>query len=178
MGSLVTYFGVIAVLFGIAYIYNRKSNKTIEEATKIMKLVLDASFNGNYDIEVISDKMVTEDTIHYNSNALSVHVVEKDVKKGYDFMVVEHGIGYISPRHSHVVSDELFFIISGSLKVTMFEKGNISVVTLNPGDSYYVPHGVQHQIQITDVCKFITVAKPPLLSRNGNLNGWFKKFKK
>lgn len=178
MGSVVTYLVVIGTLFLVAYFHSKRSNKTIEEATQLMKLVLDTSFDGNYDIKVVENQMVTSDDIHYNTNALSVHVVEKDVKKGYDFMVVEHGVGYISPQHSHVVSDELFFIISGSLNLTMFHRGGINTVVLNAGDSFYVPHGVQHQLHIPDICKFITVAKPPLLSRNGSINGWLNKLKK
>ena len=43
--------------------------------------------------------------------------------------------------HSHADTDEAFLVIDGSLRID-FRDG---VVTLNPGDLYIVPKGVEHK---------------------------------
>lgn len=44
-------------------------------------------------------------------------------------------------RHSHPETDELFFVLSGSLTIRM-DTGD---VVLGPGDLYVVPRGTPHQ---------------------------------
>lgn len=62
--------------------------------------------------------------------------------------------------HSHAEADELFIIISGSLKI-LFRDGEVN---LSAGECFIVPKGVEHKpIAETEVCCL-------LIERAGTLN--------
>lgn len=61
------------------------------------------------------------------------------VLNDYDIRVVKTKGEFT--RHSHPETDEVFFVLSGSLTIRL----DGDEVTLGPGQLYVVPRGVQHQ---------------------------------
>ncbi len=58
---------------------------------------------------------------------------------GHDVMVVKAKGEFV--RHSHADTDDLFFVLKGSLVIQL--RG--AEVRLGPGDLYVVPKGVEHR---------------------------------
>lgn len=58
---------------------------------------------------------------------------------GHDVMVVKVKGEFV--WHKHDETDDLFFVLAGSLDIQMRDK----VVTLGPGDLFIVPRGVEHR---------------------------------
>lgn len=60
------------------------------------------------------------------------------------------------PQHSHT-NDQVGYLISGQLQVTIGSQTRI----LNPGDSYAVPGGLVHSVQVLEDSLVVDVFSPP-----------------
>ncbi|MDX2414096.1 MAG: cupin domain-containing protein [Bacteroidales bacterium] len=58
------------------------------------------------------------------------------------------------PWHNHKDEDELFYIIDGRLKLEI--EGEKSF-TMNAGDIYVVPKGINHRVSSQDECKIMLI---------------------
>ncbi len=58
------------------------------------------------------------------------------------------------PWHNHKDEDELFYIIDGSLR---FEIEGEKSFTMNAGDIYVVPKGINHRVSSEDECKIMLI---------------------
>jgi len=104
-------------------------------------------------------------------------------RKGYDFMLAtQPNVGYLIDAHKHFASNEMFYVIEGSLQITSpcecrsLDKNTEKVSILNAGDYFYVKRRVRHKIKVLKPVKFIVIAKPPLFTRVGRF--YDKLFKK
>ncbi|SFO00726.1 Cupin domain-containing protein [Geodermatophilus obscurus] len=77
------------------------------------------------------------------------------VLNDYDVRVV-HTRGRFT-RHSHLETDEVFLVLSGSLTIRM-DNGD---VTLGPGQLYVVPKGTPHQPYSPDGAQVLLVERAP-----------------
>lgn len=59
------------------------------------------------------------------------------------------------PWHAHDQEDELFFVLSGRLRIRM----HAYTVELGPGEAYVVPKGVLHQPQADDECCLMLIER-------------------
>lgn len=57
------------------------------------------------------------------------------------------------PWHSHVQGDELFWVLSGRIVVWTRE----GTITLNSGELYKVPKGVEHRVTATELAKVVLI---------------------
>lgn len=58
------------------------------------------------------------------------------------------------PWHNHENEDELFYILEGSL---LFEVENQAPFTMNTGDYFIVPQGVNHKVSAVEECKLMLI---------------------
>jgi quercetin dioxygenase-like cupin family protein len=58
------------------------------------------------------------------------------------------------PWHNHAGEDELFYVIEGQL---LFEIEGERPFTMNPGDLFVVPRGVNHRVSSTEECSILLV---------------------
>lgn len=61
--------------------------------------------------------------------------------------------------HSHDGEDELFYILSGSLKIEMEDR----TVVLNAGEAFVVPKGVRHQPVAEQECQLMLIERKSTL---------------
>ncbi|KAL2067104.1 hypothetical protein VTL71DRAFT_1528 [Oculimacula yallundae] len=76
-------------------------------------------------------------TEHYTPNLVAT------VNKEYDIKVARTKGGFI--WHSHLDTDEFFYIISGTLTLEIEGIGGREDVTLTQGETFVVPKGVRHR---------------------------------
>lgn len=58
------------------------------------------------------------------------------------------------PWHNHEFEDELFYIIEGTLLMEIENKPNI---TMNCGDMFVVPKGINHRVSSVDECRIMLI---------------------
>lgn len=58
------------------------------------------------------------------------------------------------PWHNHENEDELFYILEGRL---LFEVENEAPFTMETGDYFIVPKGVNHKVSATEECKIMLI---------------------
>lgn len=58
------------------------------------------------------------------------------------------------PWHNHENEDELFYILEGRL---LFEVENQAPFTMETGDYFIVPKGVNHKVSATEECKIMLI---------------------
>ena len=58
------------------------------------------------------------------------------------------------PWHSHENEDELFYVIEGTL---LMEIENETIRTLNTGDIFMVPKGIEHRVSSIDECSIMLI---------------------
>lgn len=66
--------------------------------------------------------------------------------------------------HQHEKEDELFFVISGTLKIEFRDK----TITLHPGEMIIVPRGVEHK-PIAEEEVSIMLFEPAVIRHTGNV---------
>lgn len=66
--------------------------------------------------------------------------------------------------HSHEQEDELFYVIKGQLIIELMEK----TITLNEGEMYIVPRGVQHKPIAHEECHVMLV-EPASTAHTGDV---------
>jgi mannose-6-phosphate isomerase-like protein (cupin superfamily) len=54
--------------------------------------------------------------------------------------------------HDHADTDEFFLVLSGELTIEMRDR---PAVTLNPGELFVVPRGVEHRPSAAEVCELV-----------------------
>lgn len=82
----------------------------------------------------IQGKIWGETTEIFSTDTVSAHYLH--IKKG----------GYCS-KHSHSHKSNLFFVISGKLKVLIWMNGSIDETILGPGASTAIPPDFYHQFE-------------------------------
>jgi len=68
--------------------------------------------------------------------------------------------------HNHEDTDEVFFVIEGSMKIEFVDR----VVELDEGEMYVVPKGVEHKPFAENECKVLLV-EPRGVVNTGNTEG-------
>lgn len=58
------------------------------------------------------------------------------------------------PWHNHRDEDELFYIVEGTL---LFEIEGQDSFSMNPGDIFIVPKGINHRVSSAEECKIMLV---------------------
>jgi quercetin dioxygenase-like cupin family protein len=58
------------------------------------------------------------------------------------------------PWHNHRDEDELFYIVEGTL---LFEIEGQDSFSMNPGDIFIVPKGINHRVSSVEECKILLV---------------------
>lgn len=83
----------------------------------------------------------------------------------YDFSFDD---GYSFSCHKHNKSTELFYVLSGTVKLTLFDgitgSFNHSVV-LKERESYFIESGIFHEYKALEKSRVIVVVQPPLIYR-------------
>ena len=65
--------------------------------------------------------------------------------------------GAVVPAHVHEASDELLYVVSGKVELTMGGR----TVTAGPGDAILVPQGVEHAARAVEAAKLVQVYVGP-----------------
>jgi mannose-6-phosphate isomerase-like protein (cupin superfamily) len=73
----------------------------------------------------------------------------------YDLRVAKFQGEYI--WHAHHDTDELFLVVSGRLVIHLREDGGERSVTLEQGDTYVVPRGIEHKPVAEDEAHILMV---------------------
>jgi mannose-6-phosphate isomerase-like protein (cupin superfamily) len=68
------------------------------------------------------------------------------------------------PWHRHENEDELFLVVEGELEIHLRD----SVVTLNPGELYVVPKGIEHRISPRGPVKLL-LFEPSTIAHTGKV---------
>ena len=66
--------------------------------------------------------------------------------------------------HSHEDTDELFLCVAGQLKIELRDR----VVTLNPGELYVVPKGVEHKPVADQECQVVIIEPRGVINTGEN----------
>lgn len=66
--------------------------------------------------------------------------------------------------HSHEDTDELFLCVEGQLKIELRD----CVVTLNPGELYVVPQGVEHKPVAEQECQVVIIEPKGVVNTGEN----------
>ncbi|WP_406839910.1 cupin domain-containing protein [Streptomyces sp. AHU1] len=75
----------------------------------------------------------------------------------YDVRVAKFHGEYV--WHAHQDTDELFLVVAGRLVIHLRENGVERFVTLQAGDTYVVPRGMEHK-PVSDVESHILMVEP------------------
>ena len=59
--------------------------------------------------------------------------------------------------HRHEDTDELFFVVDGTMTIDLREDGGERVVTLGPGELFVVPKGVEHRPAAVGECRMMLI---------------------
>ena len=73
----------------------------------------------------------------------SVCLSGTDTGGAYCLLEVSLAPGMSVPRHMHTREDEVYFVLTGELEVTVGEK----VFVLRPGDTLLAPHDIPHKLR-------------------------------
>lgn len=76
------------------------------------------------------------------------------------------------PWHTHDNEDEMFYVIEGSLDILEQEKK----MTVNAGEFYIVPHGVEHRV-IPQGCVKLLLFEPAEIAHTGSVKSEITKNK-
>lgn len=111
--------------------------------------------------------------------AYIVHDIENNISRGIEFYTQEnfslqvggmsHDVNHKIKAHRHLPqkriifdTQEIIYILKGSMKVSFYDKNNIKVVeeTLKTGDLIHLISGA-HSFEITEECKFFEIKQGP-----------------
>ena len=81
---------------------------------------------------------------------------------GHDLMVVKVKGEFV--WHTHAETDDFFLVLKGTLKVEMRDR----MVTLNAGEMYVVPQGVEHRT-VADEEAHLLLIEPSGTPNTGNI---------
>ncbi len=70
--------------------------------------------------------------------------------------------------HHHAEEDELFLVVSGTLRMKLREEGGERELTIRPGEFVVVPHGVEH-LPVADEEVQVVLLEPRSTLNTGNL---------
>lgn len=71
-------------------------------------------------------------------------------------------------RHRHAQADELFFVLSGRLRIRVSEETGEHEIVLDPGDLLVVPAGIEH-LPIADVETHVLLLEPLATLNTGDV---------
>ena len=60
------------------------------------------------------------------------------------------------PWHNHPEEDEMFYVLEGDLLMEIADQGSFS---MNVGDIYIVPRGINHRVSAAEECKIMLIEK-------------------
>lgn len=98
--------------------------------------------------------------------SLSDFEILSQTKKKYSIYDFNFVSGYSFACHRHNYSSELFYVISGTIKLSFYEDGSKSptkTVILKAGDSYFVHPTIYHEYTSLDNSRVIVIVQPPLV---------------
>lgn len=160
--DLIVFVAIMVVLFFV--IRKRSEDSNFKIAT--MEDVMNFRFRqANISGFAAADIHLEEPTVKLENKELETKAIGTSVKKGYDFFhcVFNGETQETIPWHRHKRSKEFFYIINGSLHVTI----NGEVHLLTEGEHLLVEPNTPHLVAFGDPCNFIVITKPPLFSRIG-----------
>jgi quercetin dioxygenase-like cupin family protein len=82
--------------------------------------------------------------IRYPAGAITYHADSTDTGGQFALLEMDAKPGVEPPLHVHRHEDELFYVLEGELKVYR----GAEEITLNPGDSGFLPRNVPHTFKI------------------------------
>ncbi len=74
------------------------------------------------------------------------------------------------PRHKHDDTDELFYVLSGLLRIDVRAPEGEMTVELGPGDVYVLPRGVEHRPRAAEMVTAL-LFEPSGVVNTGNAVG-------
>jgi len=181
-----------SILFSCAifwvFIYFVKKIKAQDLAIEKYSDVLNGFMENEGKPYTSIDIAFSEDAI-INDMPIEIKNIADNFKKGYDFLHVKFKKDYGGvPEHHHRNSDELMYVLSGSLIIKteytdkklfaslISDKCSSEVTHIGPGGFHYIPKRCKHTLTITEDTEIIIVARPPIFTRIGRL--YEKLFKK
>jgi len=175
-----------AILWAFLYFVKKiKAQDTaIEKYSEVLNVYMESDNVKYTTIDMAFSKEVVP-----NEMPIELKAIASDLSKGYDFLHVKFKKDYGGvPEHYHRNSDELMYVLKGSLQVkTDYRHRNIfarlisnkcesEVSYIAKGKWHYIPRQCKHTLTITEDTELIVVARPPLFTRIGRLyEKFFKK---
>jgi mannose-6-phosphate isomerase-like protein (cupin superfamily) len=177
--ELILFSGLFSTFFLYALIRNRVYTEKVNALSKKMTLLLPLDLAAEF-----ADVRFSDDVIIADDKYGTLSLIADKYDKGYDFIIVEQPeIGSVVPKHDHLRSKELFYVLEGEINIcldsTMKHDSDGKCkdsVNLKPHDWFFIKAKQEHSIQVMQPAKYIVIAKPPLFSRIGNF--YEKHFKK
>jgi mannose-6-phosphate isomerase-like protein (cupin superfamily) len=163
--DLSIYVILTILVFIIAFaIKERKVRKLLNRSHIILNQIMRSEEKDSIIIDMeFEDGVKILETLKKQS---SVSPIGDEYKKGYDFLVVKQKSGgSIFPTHSHNISSEFFYVVSGSITLIFSTKDPVNLKT---GDCAFVKSKESHSVFAEEPSEYIIVAKPPLLKRVGS----------
>ena len=82
------------------------------------------------------------------------------------YVKITRVLGDDVPWHTHDFEDEMFYMVKGSLQMELKGKPGF---TLNEGEYFIVPHGVEHRVSSENEC-WILLIEPKATKHTGSVN--------
>jgi len=115
--------------------------------------------------------------ISFSSDLARLEQLAPTKTNGYDLLRVIYDKHSRTPIHKHTRAVEMFYVLSGSVTITLYDQklNSVKAVVLTEDEYFLVKNGVYHSIESQDGAKILIIAKPKLFSRVGTLYDWFKR---
>lgn len=92
----------------------------------------------------------------------------RNIEKKYSVYDFSFDSGYIFSCHKHDRSSELFYVLSGTIKLTLFDEITGAFdhsVVLKEKEAYLINPGIFHECKSLDNSRVIVIVQPPLIYR-------------
>lgn len=169
LGSLITLLisaSIIAIL-----VYKEKEYKLKLDHTEALMFLLDCSINSEipYVMDFVFDTPNSSVGDIHRSKHIVATPIGKSCGKGYDFWhITQTKSDGLDMKHVHKKSNELFFVLKGRLKITLYDKhGKDKIIDVPNGGCLYVKRKIYHSVAALEDSVYFIIAKPPLLTRIG-----------
>lgn len=169
----VAFFTIFTSMFVYGFSRNRIYTSRVNSLKDRLLLIMPKGLDAYADVQFNLNKVVST-----KKECGNLELLNKNIKKGYDFIRVTQDIGSHVPLHKHKRTNELFYVLEG--KIDIYNCGRntsaeecinscINKVTLSEGESLFIKSGNEHCVMIIEPAKYLIIAKPPLFSRIGKL---------
>ena len=110
-------------------------------------------------LQVPTFQKAIDGTPYYITQAkLTVKLTGEDTGGSYTLLELSAPSGLHIAPHTHTLEDEVFFVITGSMRLTC----GSSTSDLGPGDCAFLPRGIAHSFEVTsDGLRVVQIASPP-----------------